>query len=259
MKKSRRRKESFLSYILNWKTTFALGLIVTSAVVYYIHYNIFKDLHHILIFLVEDIAFIPIEVLIVSLIIHRLLEARDKQKMLKKLNMVIGAFYSELGNDLITKFVSLDINCQDFRCKLQLDSSWSEDEFQEARNELLNYEHNIKIENIEELQAIKEFLSEEKSFLLDLLENPNLLEHDSFTDLLWAVFHLTEELMYRENIQKMSAKDIEHIEGDIQRAYVHLIEEWIFYMDHLEKDYPYLFSLAVRINPFNDKSNVEIK
>jgi len=30
--------------------------------------------------------------------------------------------------------------------------------------------------------------------LLGLLGNPNLLEHDSFTDLLWAVFHLMEEL-----------------------------------------------------------------
>ena len=47
------------------------------------------------------------------------------------------------------------------------------------------------------LDELKLFLISKRNFLLMLLENPNLLEHDAFTDLLRAVFHLTEELGFR--------------------------------------------------------------
>lgn len=55
----------------------------------------FRDPHHIFLYLIGDIAFVFIEVLLVTLIIHQLLSRREKQAMLKKLNMVIGAFFSE--------------------------------------------------------------------------------------------------------------------------------------------------------------------
>jgi len=48
-----------------------------------------------------DVAFVPIEVLLVTLIIHRLLSEREKRTRLEKLNMVIGAFFSEMGTDVI--------------------------------------------------------------------------------------------------------------------------------------------------------------
>lgn len=87
------------------------------------------------------------------------------------------------------------------------------------------------------------------------MENPNLLEHDSFTELLWAVFHLTEELAYRESVEDLPISDYRHIAGDIERVYGLVIYEWLAYMKHLQSDYPYLFSLAIRTNPFNDHSS----
>jgi hypothetical protein len=93
------------------------------------------------------------------------------------------------------------------------------------------------------------FLVSKRSFLVGLLENQNLLEHEQFTDLLWAVFHLVEELDARQSFDNMPTSDIEHINGDIKRAFGYLSREWVFYMKHLKLDYPYLFSLAVRLNP----------
>ena len=84
-----------------------------------------------------------------------------------------------------------------------------------------------------------------------LLNNPNLLEHDSFTDLLWAVFHLTAELAHRKDLGSLPETDCEHIAGDIKRAYSSLAHEWLNYMKHLKNNYPYLFSLAIRTNPFD--------
>jgi len=37
------------------------------------------------------------------------------------------------------------------------------------------------------------------------------------------------------------------------------IFEWLQYMEHLLNNYPYLFSLAIRINPFDPDADVEFK
>jgi hypothetical protein len=37
-----------------------------------------------------------------------------------------------------------------------------------------------------------------------------------------------------------------------------LISQWVDYMKHLKKNYPYLFSLAIRINPFNPDASAVV-
>lgn len=96
-------------------------------------------------------------------------------------------------------------------------------------------------------------------FVLRLLENPNLLEHEIFTDMLWAVFHLSDEIMARENIADLPQTDKDHLAIDIERAIRAVLVQWVSHMEHLKSDYPYLFSLAVRKNPFNSKAIINVK
>jgi len=63
-----------------WKLIIATGLILLSLALFTAHYLIFHDEHHLFIFFIGDLAFIPIEVLIVTLIIDPLLESREKQQ-----------------------------------------------------------------------------------------------------------------------------------------------------------------------------------
>lgn len=91
-----------------------------------------------------------------------------------------------------------------------------------------------------------------------MLENPNLLEHDSFTNTLWAVFYLAEELSKRGNFDRLPQTDLEHLAKDVKRSYQNLIGEWIDYIEHLKESYPYLFSLAIRTNPFDKSASVVI-
>ena len=88
--------------------------------------------------------------------------------------------------------------------------------------------------------------------MLTLLENPNLLEHDRFTNLLWAVTHLDEEFEARPSVTNLPSKDLEHIAGDIRRLYDNLASEWLEYVEHLKSNYPYLFSLVLRTHPFQE-------
>jgi len=235
--------------ISQWQILFGVSLVLLSAAVYGVHYLIFKDAHHIFIYLVGDIAFVFLEVLFVTLILHQVLSQREKRLMLNKLNMLIGIFFSEVGTDLLRKFIVLDKESQKISEKFCAISNRTLKEFSLAVDKLKNHHHDIDI-NEQSLIEIKDFLASRRDFLANLLANPSMLEHDSFTNLLWSVFHLMEELSQRKDLESLSKADCAHLASDLERAYRYLLFEWLEYMKHLKRSYPYLFSLAVRTNPF---------
>jgi hypothetical protein len=242
----------------NWLIYLVVALVVLSTLVYVLHFAIFRDVHHIFIYLVGDIAFVPIEVLLVTVIIHRLLSHREKRALLNKLNMVIGAFFTEVGTGLLRRIAALDEDFDEVRQNLLLNKDWTRRDFAQACKRMAEYDYTIEVKP-EALDELRDFLLAKREFLLRLLENPNLLEHESFTDVLWAVTHLAEELSHRATAYGLPAADYEHLAGDVSRAYARTIGEWLTYMEHLQRKYPYLFSLAVRTNPFDPAASAEIE
>jgi hypothetical protein len=226
-------------------------LIALSALVYFVHYAIFHDVHHIFIYMVGDLAFLPLEVFLVVIVIERVLARREKQVIMQKLNMVVGAFFSEVGNELLQRLLGCFGKSKDISRHLDIKQDWTHADFKKA----ISFAGTINGEpdfNSLDLNGLKKFLVQKRQFLLALLENPNLLEHERFTDLLWATFHLTEELEARNSLTNMPQTDIKHIAGDIQRVYSQLTVEWLCYVEHLKSKYPYLFSLVARTHPFQE-------
>ena len=164
--------------------------------------------------------------------------------------MVIGVFFSEVGTGLLEILTELDHEVEKFQEKLSIKIIATDKEFQKIRQWLPKHNSNIETDNID-WKGLKIFLLKKRDFMLRLLENSNLLEHESFTDMLWAIFHLTEELVARKNLQNLPREDYLHLDGDIKRVYKQLTPQWLKYMEHLKISYPYLFSLALRTNPFN--------
>ncbi len=105
---------------------------------------------------------------------------------------------------------------------------------------------------------LHELFTSQRTFMVQLLENPALLEHEKFTDLLRAVFHLGEELSFRDGVPADGENDVKHLCGDLQRAYRNIVLQWIEYMGDLKVNYPYLFSLAMRTNPFDPEADVRV-
>ena len=245
-----RRRLSFVGYL-------AIAFVALSAITYFIHYLIFRDTHHIFIYLLGDLAFLPLQVLLVVVIIERLLARRETQAKLEKLNMVVGAFFSELGNYLLQDLLKHFDNRSEISKHLNIAATWTKKDFQKA----VAFADHLKVEvdcrNID-LGELKTFLAQKREFLLTLLENPSLLEHDRFTDLLWAVTHVDEELEARPTLTGLPDRDLEHIAGDIQRLYDHLASEWLDYVQHLKSKYPYLFSLILRTHPFQEHQSAII-
>jgi hypothetical protein len=241
-----------------WHIAFVTALVALSSILYLVHYRVFHDLRDVTFYALMDLAFLPVQVLLVTLVIERLLNGRERQAMLGKLNMVIGAFYSEVGGGLLRQLAAFDTEAGRVREQLLPDRQWTERRFAAAIRELraATWQLDSRSGNLSELRAL---LTGRRMFLLGLLENPNLLEHETFTELLWAVFHLSEELEARTSFSDLPETDLTHLNGDMLRAYRLLVVEWLAYMQHLSKAYPYLFSLALRVNPFDPKASAVVR
>jgi hypothetical protein len=246
-----------MTFILFKKHTMLVLLALVSTLLYLLDYFIIGSSRDIASSFLGNLAFLPVYVIFVTVIIEQIMRERERQTIVRKLNMVIGVFFSEIGNRLLKELSAYVMMCDQLRERLQVTGVWNDGDFQQALEYLKTYEPRIDCSNCD-MQQLKDFLVSKRGFLVGLLENQNLLEHEQFTDLLWAVFHLVEELDARQSFDSMPQSDIDHINGDIKRAFGYLSREWVFYMKHLKHDYPYLFSLAVRLNPMLEHPDPQV-
>lgn len=241
-----------------WYIGLTFSLAALSAVTYFLQIQIFNNPRDTFFYLFQDLAFVPMQVLIVTIILDRLLKKREKQTLIHKLNMVIGMFFYEIGSGLLEHLNRSAEVLADISHHLDIKAQWTDRDFFEAARFFRKYDFKISY-SPEHFSEVREFLILKRPHLMTLLENPNLLEHETFTDLLWAVFHFTDELSRRDSFIGLPETDTQHLLKDALRVYGLLVAEWLVYMKHLKKDYPYLFSLALRTNPFNPERDIVVR
>lgn len=234
-----------------------LLMLILSLTLYGLEYLLFGQIREIGFGFLGNLAFLPIYVLFVTFMIENILKQRDKDVLHQKMNMVIGVFFSEVGTPLLKDGFAFLVDKKGLTERVKISTQWSSEDFRALALFLDSGE--MKMESrLSDMDCLKGFLVARRNFMLGLLENPNLLEHDGFTELLWAVFHLLEELQAREKLAGLPEADMDHLSGDIRRAYTNLLKQWVVYLQHLKSDYPYLYSLAVRNNPLNPDARVEL-
>ena len=187
---------------------------------------------------------------VVASITDIFLKRREESFRRQKLNMVAGLFFSELGTSLLRQFTQLDTKLDMLHKILKVSNRWKNKDFYKAKKSLEEHHHVIDSRR-GDLIKLREYLQSRANFLLRILENPILQEHGNFTDLLLAIFHLRDELLNRVDLSEMPDDDRQHLEGDIVRIYNLLVIEWLSHMHYLKDNYGYLFSLALRVNPFD--------
>jgi len=242
-----------------WLWILSAILVGASLTTYFVHYLIFRDLRNIVFYTLLDIGFLCLNVLLVVLLLERLLAQREKRSKLDKLNMVIGTFFSEVGLELLKRFSAFAANAAELEGRVRIAPHWGRKDFSQATEAARTFAYKI-LPDRGKLADLGGFLTAKRVFLIGLLENPSLLEHESFTDLLWAVFHLAEELSFRNNLfRKLPESDLQHLAGDLKRAYSQMTGIWIDHVRHLKESYPFLFSLAARINPLNPDASAIVR
>ncbi|MDD1664066.1 MAG: potassium channel family protein [Methanomicrobiales archaeon] len=182
-------------------------------------------------------------------------EARERQR---KVNMIIGVFFSEFGTGMLATLARLDPEAGEIRRDLVVKDAWGAAEFQKVREKLLGYGYRIDGTRVD-FEGMRGYLREKRPFLLALMENPVLFQDDGFTNLLQAVFHLADELLRRGDLSAIPPSDHAHLVTDTERVYRPLALQWLDSMEHLKEHHPYLFSLAMRTNPFDDEASVVVR
>lgn len=243
---------------LSWKIQITLVLTGLTAGLTLLHISLFNDPRTLFFYLALDIVFVPIQVLLVSIVIEQLLSEREKQIKLRKLNMVIGAFMGEIGARLLSDLNRVRVEAQAFDAALNVNGSWRPNDYRQAQRHVAASQLAFA-PTANDLAALRSLLLAQRNFILGLLQNANILEHESFSDLLLAVCHLTEELECRDDFAELPETDLLHLQGDIHRAYGLLVKQWLSYMQHQQSDYPYIFSLSVRTSPFNPQASPVVR
>jgi hypothetical protein len=195
---------------------------------------------------------------IVAVASDMLLKKREKQNRKQKIHMIMSAFFSDVGTELLTNLSDSDPDLEKIKKKLVVNSTWTDKEFSALDKSLREFSYEVDIEKVD-LKGLKSFFIEKKNFLLRLLENPFLLDNESFSELLRSVFHLYDELMARRSFKNLPKSDLNHLAVDTRRVYSLLAVQWIHYMRYLKDSYPYLFLFAMRMNPFDENASPIIK
>lgn len=187
-----------------------------------------------------------------------LMERRQEEERRNRLNMVVEVFFAEIGYEMLRIFAAADLDCSGTRTSLDLKTDWDEAKFKSAEAAMANL--CMKVDPLKlDKEGLRDFLGSKNDLLLRILENQNLVEHEAFTDLLRAVFHVKAELMERDGFAHLPESDLKHLAGDMERVYRPLVKAWLVHLKYLKANYPYLFSLAVRTNPFRPEADAVVR
>ena len=204
---------------LSWEARLACLLIAISICVYAIKFLFFGDNgeSNTLSYIFNSLGFLPINVLIVTLIINRLLTMRSKREQQEKTMLV--------------------------------KNTWTKEQYKAAKEQAAQL-CTRTVPGSDDLIEVRDLFMKNHDFLLRLIENPVLLEHTTVSKLMQDLFHLGEELASRKDIPSLPASDLAHLSGDVNRVYCQLTTAWLEHMEYLSRNYPYLLSLSLRKSPF---------
>ena len=244
----------------SWEMKLSLCLIAATIIIYTLKFLIIGDdgTSNTATYIFNALGFLPLNVLLVTLILNSLLSMRAKKEQQEKMKMIVGLFFSEFGSKLLRIFVRCDTASNNLKSVMNVQKSWTRKEYVNAREVIENHCSRLQPET-DDFEKIRELLRVNHEFLLRLVENPVFLEHGKITELMQALFHLSEELDGRGEFADLPKSDIGHLTGDISRVYCSLCDVWISHMEYLAEHYPYLFSLSLRKSPFAEKEDVIVR
>ena len=252
-----------MSKRLSWKVKFSIVMILLIIIIYGSNYLVLGDGEHIISYVWTHLGFIPVDILLVAFLLDEIIEKKEKESMLEKLDMLMSTFFSEVGNELISQLSTVNkykANTENLKSIKDWDEKDFDNKLAELKSSTVDFSAQVALEDREEfLENLRTLLVSKREFIINLINNPNLLEKDEFTGLINAILHLDEELEHRKDLALVNDADFGHLNGDMQRVYDKLIHEWVYYLKYLYKHYPYMIALIIRTNPFDESAEVYVK
>ncbi len=217
-------------------------LILLSVVIYGLQLLIFKDPRNTFYYIFQDFAFLPITIALATLVVGEIMDKKEREERVQKTKMLTSTFYTELGTKLTAELIKISTPKEEIKELLLkgFDSNISEQEFRK-RIKALDLKINLNEEVYTEI--IHDLIGSQTSLLI-LSSNPLLLEHEDFTDLLWALFHLMDEYHVRGEFAQMTEADIAHLNDDYRETMKLLLINYFISTRYLKTAYPNLYNTA---------------
>lgn len=211
-------------------------LALLSVLIYGIQIMLFHDPKTTGFYFLQDMAFMPLTVLIATILIGSLLQRYERKEMIERTRLLTSTFFTEVGEDLLQPLI-LSASCYDEVVELLKSKAYSEKEVKQRIRDM-----HLKVRLTPELiQSIKNLLEEHQMFMTITASNPILLEHEKYTDMLWALFHLKDEIRMR-GTENLSEESMQHLELDSKRVLELLLLNWVDHTRYVKKEYPYFYA-----------------
>ena len=164
-------------------------LIALSSIMFFIHYLIFGQALNTAYYSLMNLCFIPINSLVVTIMLEKLIDYRSKKDRIEKINMLVGIFFTEVGGKLMHFIIDADKDAKNYITNFE--------DLNKIKKCLYEYNYKVDMKYID-LCAIKNILVEHNNLFVTLISNESILQHQIFTDLLMSVIHLRDEIIFIE-------------------------------------------------------------
>ena len=222
--------------------TIVILLAAASAAIYALQLILFHDWKDTAFYMLQDWAFLPIQIALVTVIVGRIMNEREKQARLDKTRILTSTFFSDLGTNLLDALVPHMKNREETASYLQSMDHWKGADFEAAAGTVRNTAIQMDL-SVQDMINIRDLLNEKRMTLLVIASNPSLLEHEDFTDMLWAIFHLNDELVYRGQIDELPQTDLIHLNVDAERVLKETLVNWLCHLEFLHRNIRIFISL----------------
>jgi len=115
---------------LTWETKLAVVLVAMSLCIYSFKLVVLKNPQDTENYIFNSLGFLPISVLLVTLVLNKLLAIQSRREKLAKMNMVIGTFFTEVGSPLIKEIAAKDPDIGKLKESLLVRDEWTAEAFE---------------------------------------------------------------------------------------------------------------------------------
>lgn len=236
---------------------FIVIIMVTLAIIiYFVHYVIFGEVVSTVSGIVLSLAYVPIGVLYNFLVLSKVMKKSKQMKLERRMNVIIGSFFHEIGNEVMYSIVEGDENKEQLNYLCNASMDWEKKDFKKLLAIIKRYECKININNIN-LNKLKKTLHNKEDFLLDLIINSNLEEYDGFSEMIMSLLHLRDEFSSLFTNGVLNEEDRYHMTNDICKVYKWLLRFRVQYVENLKEYYPLMFMKLMKNSPFREYCDVE--
>ena len=187
----------------------------------------------------------------VALISNAIVSRRDREAAKAKVELLSEIFMRTIAVGLLERFTAANPHSERLRAKLDAIESWSEEDFQQARNGLEAADFAIDPKAVD-LSEWSSFLDSHSHIFLLLLGNPAISEGVMLTTVLRRTYHLL--LAVKLPTQELSPDDIAGLRADLETVYHDLALLWLHYMTRMMREFSSTAKWLAATNPFKNRT-----